>query len=366
MPPAHPALPPYPSSIPRKGPRTARPAPRRAGKRPLAAAAALAVVQSACAAPDRGDGADLSLPGAAQAWLAPDSIRAEWVGDGVSYHFAWSERGPWAVHLVSADLTRCELELVVVAAVEEDGATRTRKTVTAMTPRGGVAPLAGVNGDFFGPDGAPAGPEVTAGTRRSSVRPAIAWDSKRIPRIGPDTVSGWTGDPVAGLQVVGGFPELLDGGVRVDDLGVAETPQFAAARHPRTAVGYDPANGLLWLVVVDGRQDPRSAGMTLPELTELLEMLNVAEALNLDGGGSSALALGTRLVSTPSDVTGERPVGNSLWLVHDGSGCEVAHRPRGVPRGVGSQLSDNPTWPPRSGPGSKYRPPKALTTTDDA
>ena len=312
--------------------------------------------------PDRSIGVDSSLPAAALSWLDPDSLRTELVGDGVSYHFAWSARGPWAVHLVSADLTRCELELVVVPAVGEDGVTRTRETVTAMTPRGEVTPVAGVNGDFFAPHGTPAGPEVTATTRRSSARPAIAWDSGRIPRIGPDTVSGWASDPAEGLQVVGGFPELLDSGVRVEDLGVAERPQFAAARHPRTAVGYNPAGGLLWLVVVDGRQDPRSAGMTLPELTELFEMLGVAEALNLDGGGSSAMALGTRLVSTPSDVTGERPVGNSLWLVRDGSDCEVGYRGPGA----GSQLSDNPTWPPRSGPGSKYRPPKALTTTDEA
>ena len=305
---------------------------------------------------------DSSLPAAALSWLDPDSLRSDLAGDGVSYHFAWSARGPWAVHLVSADLTRCELELVVVPAVGDDGVTRTRKTVTAMTPRGEVTPVAGVNGDFFAPHGTPAGPEVTARTRRSSARPAIAWDSGRIPRIGPDTVSGWASDPAEGLQVVGGFPELLDSGVRVEDLGVAERPQFAAARHPRTAVGYNPAGGLLWLVVVDGRQDPRSAGMTLPELTELFEMLGVAEALNLDGGGSSAMALGTRLVSTPSDVTGERPVGNSLWLVRDGSDCEVGYRGPGA----GSQLSDNPTWPPRSGPGSKYRPPKALTTTDEA
>jgi len=326
------------------------------------AVVALGLTLSACRMPDANTVAESSLPDAARSWLDPDSLRSELVGDGVHYHFAWSARGPWAVHLVSADLTRCELELVVVPAVGEDGVTRTRKTVTAMTPRGEVTPLAGVNGDFFAPGGSPSGPEVTANTRRSSTRPAIAWDSRRIPRIGSDTVSGWAGDPAQGLQVVGGFPELLDAGVRVDDLGVAERPRFAAARHPRTGVGYDPAGGLLWLVVVDGRRDPRSAGMTLPELTGLFEALGVAEALNLDGGGSSTMALGTRLASSPSDVTGERPVGNSLWLVRDGSGCEVAYR--GSP--AGSQLSDNPTWPPRSGPGSKYRPPKALTTTEEA
>ncbi|MDE2973324.1 MAG: phosphodiester glycosidase family protein [Gemmatimonadota bacterium] len=332
------------------------------GRGPAALVAAMAVASSACALADRSGAAGPSLPSPALAWLDPDSLRTELVGDGVFYHFAWSARGPWAVHLVSADLTRCELELAVVPAVGEDGVTRTRKTVTAMAPRGEVTPLAGVNGDFFAPDGSPAGPEVTANTRRSSTRPAIAWDSGRTPRIGSDTVSGWAGDPAAGLQVVGGFPELLDSGVRVDDLGVAERPQFAAVRHPRTAVGYGPRHGLLWLVVVDGRRNARSAGMTLPELTELLESLGVAEALNLDGGGSSAMALGRRLVSTPSDVTGERPVGNSLWLVRDGSDCGVAYRAPGAR----SHLSDSPRWPPRPGPGSKYRPPKALTTTEEA
>ena len=311
---------------------------RPAGRRFVAVAATI-LTGSACVVPDRNNGARPSLPAAALSWLSPDSLRVESVAAGVSHHFAWSPRGPWAVHLVAADLTRCELELVVVPAVEEDGVTRTRKTVTAMTPRGEVTPLAGVNGDFFAPDGSPAGPEVTSGTRRTSARPAIAWDPGRIPRIGPDTASGWATGPVEGLQVLGGFPELLDAGARVEDLGVAERPRFAATPHPRTAVGYDPVASLLWLVVVDGRQDPRSAGMTLPELAELFEVLGVSEALNLDGGGSSTMAVGARLVNRPSDVTGERPVGNSLWLVRDGSGCDAAHRGPAT----GSQPTENPT-----------------------
>ncbi|MDE2762223.1 MAG: phosphodiester glycosidase family protein [Gemmatimonadota bacterium] len=324
------------------------------------AAALLALTN--CAAPDREIGADRSLPAAALSWLEPDSLHNEPLGDGVFYHFVWSAGGPWAVHLVSADLTRCDLKLVVVPALEEDGVTRTRKAVTAMIPRGDATPLAGVNGDFFSMDGSPVGPEVTATTRRSSSRPAIAWDSGRIPRIGPGTAFGRDSVSAAGLQVLGGFPELLDEGARVEDLAVAERPRFAAARHPRTAVGYDSEGSLLWLVVVDGRRLSHSVGMTLPELTGLFEALGAAEALNLDGGGSSAMALGKRLVSNPSDVAGERPVGNSLWLVRDGSGCDIAQ----LRSPTVSHLTVNPTWPPRSGPGSKYRPPKAFTTTEEA
>ena len=293
---------------------------------------------SACALPDRPVAADPPLPEAALEWLAPDSVRSRTLSEGVSYHFAWSARGPWALHLVAADLDRCELELVVVPALAEDGVTRVRRRVTAMTPDVDVVALAGVNGDFFAPGGAPAGPEVTSTTRRPSNRPALAWDSERVPRIGPGSLSARDGAATERPQIVGGFPELLDGGVRVGDLEVEDRPDFAAARHPRTAVGFDAGAGLLWLVVVDGRRMPRSAGMSLPELTELFLALGVAEALNLDGGGSSVMTVDGQVVSSPSDATGERPVGNSLWLVRDGWACEAGQR---EPE-ADSQAADSP------------------------
>lgn len=305
---------------------------------------------AACAAPDRPAGQVPELPEAARAFLVPDSGRGLRLGDGVFYHFAWSARGPWAAHLVSADLARCDLGLQVVPALEEDGITRTRRTVTDMVPREPGRPLAGVNGDFFIlQGGAPVGPEVTAGTRRFALRPAVAWGASRVPWIGdpvrvedpgpegnrmgfgPDTVGVRGSEDVedpGGLQVIGGYPVLLGGGVPKGDLGVAANPSFAAARHPRTAVGFDSARKLLWLVVVDGRQAPRSAGMSLPELADLLLALGADEALNLDGGGSSAMSLRGRVVNRPSDARGERTVANSLWLVRDGRGCDGLLRER--------------------------------------
>lgn len=304
----------------------------------LRAAWIAALASSACAGPDSLPDPDPPLPSAVVDWLLPDSLRGHTVSDGVSYHFAWSARGPWALHMVAADLDRCELELVVVPALADDGSTRTRKTVTAMVPNGGVMALAGVNGDFFAPGGAPVGPEVTSATRRPSTRPGIAWDAQRIPRIAPGVAANRDTAPQR-LQVVGGFPELLDGGVRVGDLQVGDRPDFAAARHPRTAVGFDPGGGILWLVVVDGRQLPRSTGMSLPELAELFLALGVAEALNLDGGGSSVMTVAGEMVSRPSDAAGERPVGNSLWLVRDGLACESDQRGSDAD----SQDTDSPT-----------------------
>lgn len=307
-------------------------APTQAGRAVRAMlVAVLFGLAAGCSAADDPADRPPPLPTAALAYVTPDSLRAERIGPDVHYRYLWSPSGPWAIHLVSADLDRCELDLRVVPALDADGVTRVRKSVTDMRPSAPIRVLGGVNGDFFAPDGTPVGPEVTRWTRRSSTRPALSWGPERVLHIGPaDTESGAVRGP---QQVMGGFPELLDRGTRVGDLGVAERPSFAAARHPRTAVGLDNETGVLWIVVVDGRQLPYAAGMSLPELTELFLALGVDEAINLDGGGSSAMSVGGRVVSRPSDSTGERAVGNSLWLVLDETGCQRSP----------SQASDSPT-----------------------
>jgi exopolysaccharide biosynthesis protein len=56
-------------------------------------------------------------------------------------------------------------------------------------------------------------------------------------------------------------------------------------------------------------------GMTLRQVGTLMQALGATRALNLDGGGSSALAVreaaADRVVNRPSDKV-ERPVGNAL------------------------------------------------------
>jgi exopolysaccharide biosynthesis protein len=53
---------------------------------------------------------------------------------------------------------------------------------------------------------------------------------------------------------------------------------------PRTAAGIDEA--FLYIVVVDGRS-MASIGMSLAELQKYLSRLELVNAINLDGGGSS-------------------------------------------------------------------------------
>jgi hypothetical protein len=123
--------------------------------------------------------------------------------------------------------------------------------------------------------------------------------------------------------IVGGGPRLLaNGRVRVRAAAEGFAPiaapwfygSFVAGRHPRTLAGVR-SDGTLLLVTVDGRRPGWSAGVTLPEAARLMQALGARDALNLDGGGSSAMTVRGRVVSRPSDPSGERPVSDALVVL---------------------------------------------------
>jgi len=90
--------------------------------------------------------------------------------------------------------------------------------------------------------------------------------------------------------------------------------------HPRTAVGASQDGKKAYLLVVDGRQKGLSEGLTLYELAEIMKTFGAADAINLDGGGSSTFVMqqpdkSYRIMSLPSDfypLSVERPVGTHL------------------------------------------------------
>ncbi len=107
------------------------------------------------------------------------------------------------------------------------------------------------------------------------------------------------------VTALGGGPILLE---------ARESPEWRPPlpRHPRTALGWNDEH--FFMVVVDGRQEPLSVGMTYPELAALMKRLGCAYAMNLDGGGSSTLWLDGHIMNSPSDGR-ERRVANGLILV---------------------------------------------------
>jgi hypothetical protein len=82
---------------------------------------------------------------------------------------------------------------------------------------------------------------------------------------------------------------------------------------PRTAFGVD-AQGRYIILVADGRQKFYSTGLTLHELAATMQRLGAVDALNLDGGGSTSLAVRGRVVNRPSDGF-ERRVANALLVM---------------------------------------------------
>jgi exopolysaccharide biosynthesis protein len=85
--------------------------------------------------------------------------------------------------------------------------------------------------------------------------------------------------------------------------------------HPRTAIGYTSDNHLL-LLIIDGRQ-PLSRGVSLEELAAILNDLNCVEALNMDGGGSSAAVVDEILLNLPSGKKVEREVMSVITVYYD-------------------------------------------------
>jgi len=85
-------------------------------------------------------------------------------------------------------------------------------------------------------------------------------------------------------------------------------------RHPRSAIGWNSTH--YFLLVVDGRQEDLSIGMTLSELAGMMLDLGCTNAMNLDGGGSSTLWLSGSVMNSPSDRR-ERRIANGLILLQD-------------------------------------------------
>jgi len=85
---------------------------------------------------------------------------------------------------------------------------------------------------------------------------------------------------------------------------ISPRPAIADQLHPRTALGIT-ATGDLVMATVDGRQSGFSRGVDLDELAELMLSRGVVQALNMDGGGSTTMAV--RLPGDPEVSVVNRP-----------------------------------------------------------
>jgi Phosphodiester glycosidase len=128
-----------------------------------------------------------------------------------------------------------------------------------------------------------------------------------------------TWSPMTPYNAVGGFPLLLRDSAIVASVDSDGSESFRGV-NPRTVAGIAQNGRHLLLVVIDGRRAGYSVGTTIRETAEWMRQLGAQQAVNLDGGGSTAMVVrdratgSTRIINRPSDALGERPVGNALAI----------------------------------------------------
>lgn len=159
----------------------------------------------------------------------------------------------------------------------------------------------------YGPTNVAAVTALTNGTAlsldvavRPRANPAASWD---------DLVHAVPGAPLL-LRDGRRQPALFSSAMTRDDneaLGEAHR----LGRNPRTALGRTAAGELL-MITIDGRRAGWSVGVTLLELTQILEGLGATDAVNLDGGGTTTMTLHGTIVNRPSEAN--RRAVNGLFL----------------------------------------------------
>jgi hypothetical protein len=163
-----------------------------------------------------------------------------------------------------------------------------------------------------GGDTAPADPALLVDETRGDRCPCVV----RPAYAGEGDLEGIE-DAVAGYGPRSGNPGTLL--VENGENRGATAQVEPARRHPRTAAGVSRDGRTLVLLVVDGRQPGWSIGATLPELAQMMLEAGAWNAVNLDGGGSSAFwhrepgAAAGRVLNHPSDGH-VRPVANHLGV----------------------------------------------------
>ena len=101
-------------------------------------------------------------------------------------------------------------------------------------------------------------------------------------------------------------PMLLDNGQVMETFNSDVAP-----RNPRGAIGYfEP--GHYCFVLVDGRQENYSIGLTLRQMSQLFFDLGCRVAYNLDGGQSAMMTFMSEIVNQP--YNGGRPISDIIYI----------------------------------------------------
>jgi len=230
------------------------------------------------------------------------------------------------IHVITIDLTPPGLSFLVTPGQPVVGNEMPARTTSEFLSEFGLQ--VAINGDFFGPwhytspddyyphSGDPVdayGLAASAGTLYST---GEEHPTETTLYLSADNQASFS-QPVGPVyNAISGYPHLVDEGQ------IAEINRDQDVPHPRTAIGLSQDRSRLLLIVVDGRQTGAGMGVTLEELAHIALQYGAYEAINLDGGGSSALVIAAadgspRQLNSPIHALTpgtERPVANHLGV----------------------------------------------------
>lgn len=248
---------------------------------------------------------------------------------GIAYQREFrSTPRPTIVHIVSIDLKAPGIGIFVTPGIPTADLTETNARTTSAFLKEFKLQLA-VNGNFFYPciEDAPwhyyprsgdrvnnVGHAISSGKAYSqpdSNFPALCFDANnRAQIIENGTCPGGTVHAVAGDNVL----------VKNSKAVVQSQQKIQQDKsYPRVVAAIDKTGEKLWLIVADGKQRLYSEGLKINEITEISMQLGADTALNLDGGGSTTLAVaspsGAEILNAPIQnkiPMQERPISNHL------------------------------------------------------
>ena len=164
----------------------------------------------------------------------------------------------------------------------------------ALVQDGKVVKASGIVEKGVGEQEIPDGAQLLLGREEGADKVAALKVGDKVDvAIGPDQ------DVDMGVQ---GSDQILTNG----EVMAMNNDSLVKTSHPRTAIGVSKDGSKVYAIVLDGRS-ANSHGMTLPELGQLFKDLGAYNAVNLDGGGSSAMIAreagsdGPTVWNTPSD-----------------------------------------------------------------
>ncbi|SDN86903.1 Exopolysaccharide biosynthesis protein [Klenkia soli] len=176
-----------------------------------------------------------------------------------------------------------------------------------------------VNGDYYG--FRETGIVIRNGVayRDAGAREGMAFYRDGSVRVYDETATTAADLVAAGVWNTLSFgPAIVEAGAVVSGIDSVEVDTNVGNHsiqgdQPRTAVGVIDSNHLVF-VVVDGRSEGYSEGVTLPELAQIFVGLGAVTAYNIDGGGSSTMVFDGALVNDPLGKGQERGTSDVLYI----------------------------------------------------